>query len=136
MTTHLATAPPPAAPVTAAAAVARVHAVLDEVTAVEVVGPVTGGDVASLDRAISRMQSMKLHMVAAADRERVAEPSGMSGTAPGLAAHTRTGGAEAAGTVGLAVAPDAAAGNPRGSHGGRGVHRARHDHLGHDGAAP
>jgi hypothetical protein len=108
MTTHLATAPPPAAPVTAAAAVARVHAVLDEVTAVEVVGPVTGGDVASLDRAISRMQAMKLQMVAAADRERVAESSGMSGTAPWLAAHTRTGGAEAAGTVGLAVALDAA----------------------------
>ncbi len=53
------------------------------------------------------MQAIKLQMVAAADRERVAESSGMSGTAPWLAVHTRTGGAEAAGTVGLAVALDA-----------------------------
>lgn len=104
MTSLLATAPPAAVP--ARAAVARVHAVLDEVTSGPVVGPVSGSDLASMDRAISRMQAMKLQMVAAADRERVAESSGMSGTAAWLAAHTRTGGAEAAQTVGLATALD------------------------------
>ena len=104
MTSLLATAPPAAVP--ARAAVARVHAVLDEVTSAPVVGPVNGSDLASMDRAISRMQAMKLQMVAAADRERVAESSGMSGTAAWLAAHTRTGGAEAAQTVGLATALD------------------------------
>ena len=107
MTSLAATAVAAPARVPAAEAVARVHEVLDEVAAGGVVGPVTGRDLASVDRAISRMQAMKLQMVAAADRDRVAESSGMSGTAPWLAVHTRTGGAEAAGIVGLAVALDA-----------------------------
>ncbi len=107
MTSSATTALAAPAPVPAAEAVARVHAVLDEVTSGGVVGPVTGRDVAAADRAIARLQAMKLQMVAAADRAQVAASSGMSGTAPWLAVHTRTGGAEAAGTVGLAVALDA-----------------------------
>ena len=83
-------------------------AVLDEVTSSgPVVGPVRGADVAEVDRAIARLQAVKLEMVALAERERVAEASGMSGTAAWLAAHTRTGGAEAAQTVGLATALEA-----------------------------
>ena len=88
----------------AAEGVARVHATLDDVGSAEVVGPVTGRDIAEVDRAIARMQALKLRMVSSADRSQVASASGMSGTAAWLAVHTRSGAAEAAGAVGLATA--------------------------------
>ena len=56
------------------------------------------------DRAISRLQALKLSLVAAADRAQVAAGSGMSGTGAWLAKQTRATGASAAGQVALAGA--------------------------------
>lgn len=56
------------------------------------------------DRAISRLQAVKLRLLAAADRSAVAVASGMSGTGAWLAAQTRAAGADAARQVALASA--------------------------------
>ena len=60
--------------------------------------------VRAADRAISRLQALKLSLVAAADRAQVAAASGMTGTGAWLAKQTRTTGASAAGQVALAGA--------------------------------
>ena len=109
MTTATSTAPasgPPVSGLPVAEGVARMHATLDEIGSAAVAGPVTGRDIAEVDRAIARLQSLKLRMVSSADRSHVATAAGMSGTAAWLAAHTRSGAAEAAGAVGLATALD------------------------------
>ena len=79
------------------------HAVLDEVAACAV-GPVSGHDVAEVDRAIARMEALKLRLVAAADRQDAGARAGMSGTPAWLAAHTRSWGGKAAADVSLATA--------------------------------
>ncbi len=86
--------------------VARVHAVLDEVDTCSV-GPVSGRDVAEVDRAISRMEALKLTLVAAADQQDAGARAGMSGTSAWLAANTRSWGGKAAADVSLATALEA-----------------------------
>ena len=74
MSTALQLAPPTGTlPVTEA--VTRVHAVLDTVDAGPV-GSVTGRDVADVDRAIARLEALKLRLVAAADRQDAGLPLG------------------------------------------------------------
>ena len=80
-----------------------VHRVLDSVDSTAV-GPVSGRDVAQVDRAIARLESLKLTMVAAADQQDAAARAGMSGTSAWLAAHTRSWGGKAAADVLLATA--------------------------------
>ena len=84
-------------------AVARVHEVLDEVDT-GAVGAVTGRDIAAVDRAIARMEALKLRLVAAAHRTDAGSDAGMSGTSAWLASSTRTWGAKAAADVSLATA--------------------------------
>ena len=84
-------------------AVARVHEVLDEVD-MGSVGAVTGRDVAAVDRAIARMEALKLRLVAAAHRTDAGSDAGMSGTSAWLASSTRTWGPKAAADVSLATA--------------------------------
>ncbi len=104
MSTALQLAPPTGTlPVTEA--VTRVHAVLDTVDAGPV-GSVTGRDVADVDRAIARLEALKLRLVAAADRQDAGSRSGMAGTAAWLAAQTRSWGGKAAADVSLATALD------------------------------
>ena len=86
--------------------VARVHAVLDDVDTSSV-GPVSGRDVAEVDRAISRMEALKLVLVAAADQQDAGGRAGMSGTSAWLAANTRSWGGKAAADVQLATALEA-----------------------------
>ena len=85
--------------------VAQVHAVIDRMES-RVDGPVSGHEVAEVERAIARLEAVKLRMVAAADREDAAACAGMSGTSAWLAAHTRSWGAKAAADVSLATALD------------------------------
>lgn len=89
-----------------ASGVAEVHGVLDRMEARPQSGSVTGRDIAEVDRAIARLESVKLAMVAAADRAQVGTASGMTGTPAWLAAHTRSGGDKAAAEVALATALD------------------------------
>ncbi len=83
--------------------VARVHAVLDTVDT-GAVGPVRGRDIAEVERAIARLESLKLTMVAAADAQDAGSRAGLSGTSAWLAVHTRSWGGKAAADVALATA--------------------------------
>ncbi|GAA4408743.1 hypothetical protein GCM10023168_26560 [Fodinibacter luteus] len=85
------------------AGVARVHEVLDGV-GTGAVGHVTGHDVAEADRAIARLEALRLRLVAAADRQDAASQAGMTGTPAWLASHTRSWGGKAAADVSLATA--------------------------------
>jgi hypothetical protein len=96
-------APSATGTVPAVEAVARVHAVLDEVAEAEV-GEVSGHDVAEVERAVARVEALKLRLVASAHRQGAAGHSGMSGTPAWLAAHTRAWGGKAAADVALATA--------------------------------
>jgi hypothetical protein len=96
-------APSATGTVPAVEAVARVHAVLDEVAETEV-GEVSGHDVAEVERAVARVEALKLRLVASAHRQGAAGHSGMSGTPAWLAAHTRAWGGKAAADVALATA--------------------------------
>jgi hypothetical protein len=82
---------------------AEIHAVLDQVA---VDSPLAPGEhrllVADADRAIARLQSLKLKVVAAADKAAVSRESGMSGTGAWLASSTRATGQAAARDVALA----------------------------------
>ena len=84
---------------------AGVHAVLDEAAADSAL---VSGDYATavreVDRAVARLQAIRLSLVAAADKASVAAGSGMSGTGAWLSQATRTTGAAAAGQVALAGA--------------------------------
>ncbi|MFN8189180.1 MAG: DUF222 domain-containing protein [Nocardioidaceae bacterium] len=84
---------------------AGVHALLDAAPAD--VGLVSGDyatAVREVDRAVARLQAVRLSLVAAADRAEVAAGSGMSGTGAWLSKQTCTTGAAAAGQVALAGA--------------------------------
>ncbi len=93
-------------PMPVATGIAEVHAVLDKLDPRPSPGSVTGRDIAEVERAIARMESVKLSMVAAADRAQVGTESGMTGTSAWLATHTRSGGGKAAAEVALATALD------------------------------
>jgi len=83
---------------------AGVHSLLDDATGDELVSGDYAHAVREADRAISRLQALKLALVATADKASVAAGSGMSGTGAWLAKQTRTTGASAAGQVALAGA--------------------------------
>lgn len=85
-------------------AAALVHDVLDRVDLAA--GPEQAGaaTIVAVDRAISRLQALRLSLVAAADRSEVAARLGMTGTGAWLAAQTRTDGVAAAADVRLAGA--------------------------------
>ncbi|WP_344134447.1 DUF222 domain-containing protein, partial [Pedococcus bigeumensis] len=97
----------PAPPLAAADAVGQVHAVLDRVGPVEELdGYAASSLVVDLDRAVTRMQALKLSLVAVVDRSDVASDAGMTGTAAWLAARSRRDSASAAREVSLATALD------------------------------
>ena len=83
---------------------ATVHAALDSAGDLGLVSGDYATAVREADRAISRLQALKLSLVAAADRAAVAAASGMSGTGAWLSQATRTTGVAAAGQVALAGA--------------------------------
>ena len=99
----------------AAAAVREIHALLDTLlddllNDLDASAPLASGGYAALvadcDRAVTRLQALKLRLLAAAHRAEVALDAGMPGTSAWLARHTRTGGADAAREVRLATALD------------------------------
>jgi len=97
----------PAPPVAAAEGVRQVHAVLDRVGPVEELsGYAASSVIADLDKAVTRMQALKLSLVAVVDKSDVASDAGMTGTAAWLAARSRRDGASAAREVRLATALD------------------------------
>ena len=69
-------------------------------------GATAGNALREVDRVITRLQSVRLSLVAQVDRAEVAAQSGMTGTAAWLAASTRTDGGHAAREVRLAKALD------------------------------
>jgi hypothetical protein len=81
-----------------------VHAALDHVDAADASTRTAARAIREVDRAIARLQGVRLALVAAADRGDVAATSGMTGTGAWLAAHTRAGAAEGAADVRLARA--------------------------------
>jgi hypothetical protein len=87
-----------------------VHTALDRVPTVDPQRPPAAGPgqaaraIREVDRAIARLQALRLALVAAADRDQVARDAGLSGTGAWLAAHTRAGGAAASADVRLAAA--------------------------------
>ena len=83
---------------------ASVHTALDSAGDVGLVSGDYARAVRETDRAISRLQAIRLSLVAAADKAAVAKASGMSGTGAWLSQATRTTGAAAAGQVALAGA--------------------------------
>jgi hypothetical protein len=95
-------APPPTR---AAEGIEELHSAIDRL---DVAGDVPVGQYAGLvsevDRAIHRLGAAKLALIAAADRARVSELSGMSDTTTWLSRQTRSGSAEASRAVRLATA--------------------------------
>jgi hypothetical protein len=92
----------------ARAALARLNASLDDL-AVGLAGAGRGEAAAvvpALDRALTRLQALKLAAVAAADRDDVARGSGLPDTGAWLAARTHATGAAAARELSLATALD------------------------------
>ena len=97
----------PAPPLTAADGVRQVHTVLDRCGSVEgLSGYAASSVIVEVDRAVSRLQALKLSLVAVVDRSDVASDAGMTGTAAWLAARSRRDGAAAAREVRLATALD------------------------------
>ena len=107
MTTTVATPTLPPVGIVALAAVAGLQGLLDRFA--EGVGAgvdvrYAASSVTEVDRAIRRLQAIKLKLVAAADRAEVSRGSGHSGTGAWLAAQTHSSGSAAAAQVALAAA--------------------------------
>jgi hypothetical protein len=103
MTTHCADLRRPAA----REGIAAVHAAIDGLQRAQTGGHEAGdyeAEVVELDRAVRRLESIKLSVLAAADAARVADLSGLADTSAWLARRTRTGAAQAAQDVRLAAA--------------------------------
>src|SRR5213083_407589 len=97
----------PSPPLAVADGVRQVHAVLDRCGPVdELSGYAASSLIVDLDRAVTRLQALKLALVARVDQSDVASDAGMSGTAAWLAARSRRDGATAAREVRLATALD------------------------------
>ena len=97
----------PSPPLAAADGVRQVHAVLDRCASVDdLSGYAASSLIVDLDRAVTRLQALKLSLVARVDRSDVASDAGMTGTAAWLAARSRRDGASAAREVRLATALD------------------------------
>ena len=95
----------------AVAGALEVHALLDELLAGEALGRALSGPeyataVTEWDRAVARIEAVKLKLVAAADKARVAEQSGLSGTDAWLSQRTRSGRVKAGRDLRLAGALD------------------------------
>ncbi|HEV7196958.1 MAG TPA: DUF222 domain-containing protein, partial [Pedococcus sp.] len=85
--------------------VRQIHRVLDQLAVDRPLsGPTTAAALGQVERAIARLQSVRLALVAAADRTNLAAESGMTGTGAWLSAQTRSAGAVAAADVRLATA--------------------------------
>ena len=98
----------PSPPLAVADGVSQVHAVLDRCASVDdLSGYAASSLVGEVDRAVTRLQAMKLSLVAVVDKSDVASDAGMTGTAAWLAARSRRDGASAAREVRLATALDA-----------------------------
>ena len=98
----------PSPPLAVADGVSQVHAVLDRCASVDdLSGYAASSLVGEVDRAITRLQAMKLSLVAVVDKSDVASDAGMTGTAAWLAARSRRDAASAAREVRLATALDA-----------------------------
>jgi hypothetical protein len=94
-------------PLAAADGVRQVHAVLDRCASVDdLSGYAASSLLADVDRAVTRLQALKLSLVSVVDKSDVASDAGMSGTAAWLAARSRRDGASAARDVRLATALD------------------------------
>ena len=94
----------PSPPLAVADSVRQVHMVLDRCVGVEdLSGYAASSLIGELERAVTRLQAMKLSLVAVVDR---AADSGMTGTAAWLAARSRSDAAAAAKDVRLATALD------------------------------
>jgi hypothetical protein len=97
----------PSPPLAVADSVRQVHSVLDRCASVEALsGYAASSLIGELERAVTRLQAMKLSLVAVVDKADVAADSGMTGTAAWLAARSRSDGAAAAKDVRLATALD------------------------------
>src|SRR5689334_1861916 len=97
----------PSPPLAAAEVVGQVHGALDRCAPVDDLdGYAASSLVGDVERAISRMQAMKLALVARVDRSDVAADAGMTGTAAWLASRSRRDGASTAREVRLATALD------------------------------
>src|SRR5580765_1339686 len=97
----------PAPPLAVADSVRQVHSVLDRCAGVEdLSGYAASSLIGELERAVTRLQAMKLSLVAVVDKADLAADSGMTGTAAWLAARSRSDGATAAKDLRLATALD------------------------------
>src|SRR5689334_11584554 len=95
------------APLGTVEAVRQIGQLLDRVDSGDVVGSAAASTaIGAVDRVITRLQAVRLSLVAEADRSEVAAESGMTGTGAWLAAHSRREGSEAARDVRLATALD------------------------------
>jgi hypothetical protein len=85
----------------------EIDGLLDRVDTGDVCGgPAAAAAMGDVDRVITRLQAVRLSLVAEADRSEVAAESGMTGTSAWLAASTRRDGGQAAREVRLATALD------------------------------
>ena len=97
----------PSPPLAVVDGVRQVHAVLDRCAGVEdLSGYAASSLIGELERAVTRLQALKLSLVAVVDKTDVAADAGMTGTGAWLAARSRTDGASAAKEVRLATALD------------------------------
>ena len=97
----------PSPPLTAADAVRQVHSVLDRCGPVDdLSGYAASSLIGDVDKAVTRLQAMKLALVARVDKSDVAADAGMTGTAAWLASRSRRDGASTAREVRLANALD------------------------------
>ncbi len=96
-------------PLSAADGLRQIHGVLDRIEVCDAPsGPTAAARIlGELERAVARLQAVKLRVVARTDHQDVAGESGLSGTGAWLAATTRSDGARAATEVRLAGALEA-----------------------------
>ncbi len=97
----------PSPPLAVVDGLRQVHSVLDRCGGVDDLSAYAAASlIGELERAVARLQGMKLTLVARVDKADVAADSGMTGTAAWLAARSRTDGASAAKELRLATALD------------------------------
>lgn len=95
----------PSPPLAVADGVRQVHSVLDRCAGVEdLPGYAAASLIGELERAVTRLQALKLSLVAVVDKADLAADAGMTGTGAWLAARSRSDGAAAAREVRLATA--------------------------------
>ena len=85
----------------------EIDGLLDRVHSGDVCGaPAAAAALGAVDRVITRLQAVRLSLVAEADRSQVAAGSGLTGTSAWLAVSSRRDGGQAARDVRLATALD------------------------------